>query len=264
MVTGASSGIGEATARLLAGAGARVIVLARSTDKLDALVQSIRQQGGQVHAYRLDLYRTPDVAPLVQQIEREHGRIDILVSNAGKSIRRGVLASARRQDLERSLAVNFTSPAALITALLPGMVARGGGQIVNVSSLAVKTPGAPRWAAYQSSKAGFDLWLGSVAAELASSGVTAASIYLPLVHTPMSAATPLYTHLPGLTPLEAAQCVAHALVYRSVRAAPWWLFWTELAALLWPAALRRVLSWSERVTLAFERLASRTAGRRRP
>ena len=243
LITGASYGVGEATALLLGRAGAEVILLARSQDRLEEVARTLIREGHDASAYALDLYRPADVAPLMAFIESQHPRIDVIVSNAGKSVRRSVLHAAEKRDLERSLAVNFSGPAALILALLPRMVAQGGGQIVNVSSVSAKPPGAPRWAAYQGSKAGFDLWLGSVAAELGPHGVTASSVYLPLVRTRMSAATRLYDHLPALTPLEAAQALAQTLVRPTTRAAPWWLFWMEVVALLWPGTLRRALGW---------------------
>ena len=248
LITGASYGIGEATALLLAGAGAEVVLLARSAAKLEHLVQTIRGTGGQAHAYALDLYRGEDVAPLLAFIQTQHPRIDMVVSNAGKSIRRSVLHSLPGRDLERSLAVNFSSPASMVAALLPGMAAQGGGRIVNVSSVAARMPGAPRWASYQSSKAGFDLWLHGAVTELNARGVTAASVYLPLVHTRMSAATPIYTRLPGLSPLDAAQAVAYALISGRRRVAPWWLFWAELGAALLPGLTHRALLLSERFT----------------
>ncbi|WP_424949860.1 SDR family NAD(P)-dependent oxidoreductase [Deinococcus sp.] len=245
LVTGASYGIGEATALLLGRAGAEVILLARTQDRLETLVQTLTREGHAASAYRLDLSCTDEVAPLIARIEARHPRIDVIVSNAGKSVRRSVLQAADRRDLERSLAVNFTGPAALIEALLPRMVVQGGGQIVNVSTVAARQPGAPRWASYQGSKAGFDLWLRGVGSELALRGVRVSGLYLPLVRTRMSAPTRLYAFLPALTPLEAAQAVAQLLVRPEGRAAPWWLFWTELAALLWPGAIHRVLSWTE-------------------
>lgn len=248
LITGASYGIGEATAYLLAGAGAEVILLARSAERLNEVAGHIRHSGGRAHAYALDLYRSEDVAPLLAFIQTQHPRIDMVVSNAGKSIRRSVLHSLPGRDLERSLAVNFSSPAQLVAALLPGMLARGGGRIVNVSSVAARMPGAPRWASYQSSKAGFDLWLHGAVTELNTRGVTAASVYLPLVHTRMSAATPIYTRLPGLSPLDAAQAVAYALISGRRRVAPWWLFWAELGATLLPGLTHRALLLSERFT----------------
>ncbi|MEF2280311.1 SDR family NAD(P)-dependent oxidoreductase [Deinococcus sp. YIM 134068] len=245
LVTGASFGIGEATARLLAEAGAEVLLLARTGERLHAVAGDIEAAGGRAHAYRLDLSRPEDIAPLVAEVERRHPRIDLVISNAGRSIRRPALAAAERRDLERSLAVNLTGPAALLLALLPRMVAQGGGGVVNVSTVSARPPAAPRWASYQGSKAGFDLWVRSVGSELRDRGVWVSSVYLPLVRTRMSDVAGLYRHAPALTPLEAAQAVAGAVVRPRERVAPWWLAGQELAALLLPGPLGRALSHLE-------------------
>ncbi|WP_425144943.1 SDR family NAD(P)-dependent oxidoreductase [Deinococcus sp.] len=242
LITGASSGIGEAAARLLSGAGAEVIVLARRSEQLERLAAELRSRGAQASAYRLDLSQPETIAPLLARIAAAHPRIEIVICSAGKSVRRPGLQAGQRHDLERLLAVNFSGPAALVLALLPSVLARGGGQIINVSSVSAKSPGVPRWAAYQGSKAGFDLWLHSVCNEVR--GVQASSVYLPLVHTPMSA--PLYSSFPALTAHEAAQTIAYAIVERRNRTAPWWLFWQELAFLLSPAVTARALAWLER------------------
>ena len=243
LITGASSGIGEATALLLGRAGAEVLLLGRRRDRLEALASTLKREGHRASVYPLDLSRSAEIAPLMAVIEAQHPRIDMVISNAGKSIRRPVLHASERHDLTRSLAVNFSGPAALMEALLPRMVAQGGGQLVNVSTVSARQPGAPRWASYQGSKAGFDVWFRSAGSELRGRHVTASSVYLPLVRTPMSAGTPMYAHVPALSAQEAALAVAQTLVSRDARSAPWWLFWTELAGLLWPRTIDRLLSW---------------------
>lgn len=245
MVTGASHGIGEATARLLASCGAEVLLLARSADRLAEVAAEIRAAGGQASVYQLDLTDSQAVRTVVAQIEATHPRINAVISNAGHSIRRSVLHSAEKDDLGRLLAVNFTGPATLLLALLPRMVALGGGVIVSVSSASALPPGVPRWAAYQGSKAGFDLWLGSLGNELRGRGVRVSSVYLPLVRTRMIAPTRAYRFAPALTPLEAAQSVVYPLVKPLRRVAPWWLKGQQVAALLFPDVLNRALSGLE-------------------
>lgn len=128
VITGASYGIGEATSHLLADAGATVILVARTKDKLGELVEKIRGRGGQAFAYPGDLYHADQMPDLAARIQAAHPRIDVVISNAGKSIRRRIADAWGRNDLERCLAVNFSSPAALIMALLPRMIEQGGGQ----------------------------------------------------------------------------------------------------------------------------------------
>jgi short-subunit dehydrogenase len=243
LVTGASYGIGEATALLLARAGAEVLLIARSREKLHQLATTIVQQGGKANAYPADLYQVAEVPALVQTLQAAHPRIDIVVSNAGKSIRRPITMSFGRNDLERSVALNFLSPAAMLMALLPRMIAQGGGQIVHVSTVSARQPGAPRWGTYQASKAGFDIWLRSVGNELRPRGIYTSSVYLPLVRTRMIAPTPLYNRLPALSPLEAAEAIAYAIVSRAERVAPWWLWWSELVTLLAPTPIHRILTY---------------------
>ena len=248
VITGASFGIGEATALLLAQAGAEVVLIARSAEKLAALVAQIATHGGKASAYPADLYKLAEIPALAARIEAEHPRIDLIISNAGKSIRRRVTEQFGRDDLERSLALNFSSPAALIMAFLPRMLAQGGGQLVSVSTVSAKQPGAPRWGTYQGSKAGFDLWLRSVACELRPKNLAVSSVYMPLVHTRMSAASGLYERVPGLSAAEAAKVVAYAVVSRADRVAPWWLWWCELLALVFATPLNRLLTWLDQKT----------------
>lgn len=245
LITGASHGIGEATARLLAACGAEVLLLARSGERLEEIASQIRRAGGQASVYRLDLTDPVAVGAVAAQIGANHPRIDAVVSNAGHSIRRPALESSERADLGRLLAVNFSGPATLLLALLPRMVAGGGGTIVNVSSASALPPGIPRWAAYQGSKAGFDLWLGSVGNELRGRGVRVSSVYLPLVRTRMIAPTRAYRFAPALTPLEAAQSVVYPLLKPVRRVAPWWLKGQQVAALLFPKGLDRALGGLE-------------------
>lgn len=256
LVTGASSGIGEATARLLAGAGAEVVLAARREAHLHRVADDLRAAGGRTHVRPLDLSRPGDVPAFAARLEHDFPRLDVIVSNAGKSIRRPALLSAERRDLERSLAVNFSGPAALLLALLPRLIEGGGGQVVNVSTVSAKPPAAPRWASYQGSKAGFDVWLRSAALELRGRNVRVSSVYLPLVRTPMSEAGGLYGGWPALTASEAAEVVAGAIVRPRDRIAPWWLRAQELAAVLAPGALDRLLAALE------ERERRREAGRR--
>jgi NAD(P)-dependent dehydrogenase (short-subunit alcohol dehydrogenase family) len=242
LITGASFGIGEAASHQFADAGATLILVARTKDKLEELVEQIRMRGGKAFAYPADLYHADQMPDLATRIQAVHPRIDLVISNAGKSIRRRIVDTFGRTDLERSLAVNFSSPAALIMALLPRMIEQGGGQLINVSTVSTRQPGAPRWSAYQGSKAGFDVWLRSIACELRPRKIFISSIYMPLVRTRMVAPSGIYDRVPALTPLEAAQVIARAAIKPADRIAPWWLWWCELAVLCFGTLTNHLLT----------------------
>jgi acyl-CoA synthetase (AMP-forming)/AMP-acid ligase II/NAD(P)-dependent dehydrogenase (short-subunit alcohol dehydrogenase family) len=223
LVTGASYGLGEATARRLATAGAVVLLTARSAERLEQIAAEIRAAGGRAEAHAADMTETASVEALAEWVLAEHGHVDVVVSNAGKSIRRSVeLSYDRFHDFERTIGVNYLGPVRLLLALLPSMRARGEGHIVNVSTIGARIAPGPRWGAYQASKSAFDIWLRSVAPELRADGVTATSVYMALIHTRMSAPTPIYRHVPGQTPDEAAATICRAIVRRPRSIAPWW------------------------------------------
>ena len=172
LVTGASYGIGEATARRLAAAGATVLVVARSAERLDDLAAAINAGGGQAVAYPTDLSDEAAVSDLAKQITENHGPLDIVVSNAGKSLRRSLHHQYDRpHDFQRTIDINYLGPIWLLLGLLPAMRENGGGHIVNVSSVGVRVVPGPQWGAYQASKGAFDRWLRSVAPELHADGV---------------------------------------------------------------------------------------------
>jgi NAD(P)-dependent dehydrogenase (short-subunit alcohol dehydrogenase family) len=230
LVTGASYGIGEATARKLAGAGATVLLVARSEDRLERLRAEIAQAGGGAFAYPTDLSDPDAVASLATRLLEDHGQVDVVVSNAGKSIRRSVEMSYERfQDYERTIGINYLGPVRLLLALLPSMRERGTGQIVNVSTIGVLAPPTPRWSAYLASKSAFDVFLRSAATEVRADGVAVTSVYMGLVHTRMSAPTPIWRYVPGQTPEQAADAICAAIVTRPRRVAVWWAPFAEAA-----------------------------------
>jgi NAD(P)-dependent dehydrogenase (short-subunit alcohol dehydrogenase family) len=233
LVTGASYGLGEATARKLAAAGASVLLVARSADKLDDLTASIAAHGGRAAAYPTDLTDEAAVTALTKRISEEHDPIDIIVSNAGKSIRRSLhLQYDRPHDFQRTIDINYLGPIRLLLGLLPAMREHGGGHIVNISSIGVRVPPGPRWGTYQASKGAFDLWLRSVAPELKADGVDVTSIYMGLIHTRMIEPTPTLRRLPGLSPEQAADIVAKAIIERPRTIEPWWVWPAEITSVL--------------------------------
>ena len=224
LVTGASFGIGAALAGRLGLAGAKVLLAARSATELDAVRARITQAGGYAQNYTLDLANPEQIDSVTGRILDEYGHVDIVIHNAGKSTRRALGQSLdRAHDFQRCMAVNYLGPVRLQLALLPSMLARRAGHIVNVSSLGVRLPAAPLWAAYLASKTAFDVWIGAAVPELRQSDIACTSIYLGLVHTRMSAPTRAYAAMPGQTADEAACVVCRALIRRPRSIAPWWL-----------------------------------------
>jgi NAD(P)-dependent dehydrogenase (short-subunit alcohol dehydrogenase family) len=233
LVTGASYGIGEATARSLAAAGATVLVVARSEERLGDLAASINAGGGRAVAYPTDLTDESAVSALGKQITEEHGALDIVVSNAGKSLRRSLHDQYDRpHDFQRTIDINYLGPVRLLLGLLPAMRDHGGGHVVNVSSVGVRVVPGPQWGAYQASKGAFDRWLRSVAPELHADGVDVTTVYFALVRTRMIAPTPLLGRLPGLSPDQAADVIAKAVIERPRTLEPPWVLPAEFASVL--------------------------------
>jgi NAD(P)-dependent dehydrogenase (short-subunit alcohol dehydrogenase family) len=233
LVTGASFGVGEATARKVAAAGATVVVVARSADRLHDLAASINAGGGKAVAYPMDLTDEAAVAELTEKIGEQFGALDIVVSNAGKSLRRSLHDQYDRpHDFQRTIGINYLGPIQLLLGVLPAMREQGRGHIVNVSSVAVRVPPGPQWGVYQASKGAFDRWLRSVAPELHADGVDVTSVYFALVRTRMIEPTPILGKLPGLDPDEAADVIAKAIIQRPRTIAPPWVGPVELASVL--------------------------------
>ncbi|CAG1009439.1 Fatty acyl-CoA reductase [Burkholderiales bacterium] len=219
VVTGGSSGIGQATALKLAEAGAKVVIVARDPEKLDATKREIAAKGGVCFAYSCDLADMAAIEVLAKQILADHGSVDFLVNNAGRSIRRAVInATDRFHDFERTMQLNYFGAVKLVLAFLPAMAAKKRGHIINISSIGVLSR-APRFSAYVASKAALDAFAECAASELLDKGVHFTNINMPLVRTPMIAPTKIYESVPTLSPEEAAGLVVEAIVHRPVRIA---------------------------------------------
>ncbi|WP_240917142.1 SDR family NAD(P)-dependent oxidoreductase [Nocardioides sp. HDW12B] len=216
LVTGASSGIGEATAYAAARRGATVLLVARRADELDRVRAAIVADGGRAHAYVCDLTDAAALDRLVAQVLAEHGGVDGLVNNAGRSIRRSLAASWDRvHDVERTLDLNFVAPVRLTLGLLPGMVERGEGRVVNVLTWGVQVK-APKFSAYIASKTALDAWSRIAGRELYGDGVSFSNVRLSLVRTPMIGPTDVYRRAPALSPERAGEMVVRALEERPV------------------------------------------------
>ena len=219
VVTGASSGIGHATAVMMARAGAKVILVARGLEKLEESLDEIKTLGGKAWSYPCDITDLEACDALIDQIIEDHGQIDILVNNAGRSIRRAIAYSTDRfHDFERTMQLNYFGCLRLILRTLPGMSARKTGQVINISSIGVLT-NSPRFSAYVSSKAALDAFSRCASAEYSDTGISFTTINMPLVRTPMIAPTKMYDNVPTISPDEAAEFVKQAVIYKPQRIA---------------------------------------------
>ncbi len=217
MITGASSGIGRATALRVGAAGGRVLLVARGVEQLEQTKREIEDVGGAAFVHRCDLADMSDIERMAKEVLQEHGRVDVLVNNAGRSIRRSIALSYDRfHDFERTMQLNYFGPVRLILSLLPIMRqvspdGRKGGHIINVSSIGAQT-NIPRFSAYVASKAALDAFSRCIASEVIDDGVHLTTVYMPLVRTPMIAPTKMYDRFPTMSPAEAADMICKAMI----------------------------------------------------
>lgn len=219
LVTGGSSGIGLAAAHKFAEAGAITIICGRDQDKLDEACKEAKAKGYQFIAYPADIADMADCDRFVQVLNENHGGVDFLINNAGRSIRRAIEASYDRfHDFERTMQLNYFGCLRVTMGLLPSMVDKRKGHVVNISSIGVLT-NAPRFSAYVASKAALDAWTRCASSEFQDQGITFTTINMPLVRTPMIAPTKIYNNVPTLSPEEAADMIADACINKPVRIA---------------------------------------------
>ncbi len=219
LVTGGSSGIGLAAAHKFAEAGATTIICGRDQDKLDEACKEAKAKGYEFVAYTADIADMADCDRFTQLLAANHGGVDFLINNAGRSIRRAIESSYDRfHDFERTMQLNYFGCLRVTMGLLPGMAAKKRGHVVNISSIGVLT-NAPRFSAYVASKAALDAWTRCASSEFADVGISFTTINMPRVRTPMIAPTNLYNNVPTLSPEQAADMVAQACIFKPVRIA---------------------------------------------
>ncbi|MDR7306059.1 SDR family oxidoreductase [Rhodoferax saidenbachensis] len=219
LITGGSSGIGLAAAHKFAEAGATTIICGRDVDKLEEACKEAKAKGYNFVAYPADIADMADCDRFVQVLIDNHGGVDFLINNAGRSIRRAIESSYDRfHDYERTMQLNYFGCLRVTMGLLPGMVAKKKGHVVNISSIGVLT-NAPRFSAYVASKAALDAWTRCASSEFADQGISFTTINMPLVRTPMIAPTGIYNNVPTLSPEQAADMVADACISKPVRIA---------------------------------------------
>ena len=214
VVTGASRGIGMVVSKKLAAAGAKLILVSRSRDKLEELQRIIHSAGGEAHVYPCDLNDMQAIDACAQEILRDFGHVDILVNNAGRSIRRGVMESLDRfHDFERTMQLNYFGAVRMIINFLPSMSKQKNGHIINISSIGVLA-NAARFSAYVASKAALDAFSRCLSAEVKHKNIEVTAIYMPLVRTPMIAPTKIYDYVPTWSPEKAGDTVMRAILNR--------------------------------------------------
>jgi NAD(P)-dependent dehydrogenase (short-subunit alcohol dehydrogenase family) len=247
VITGASSGIGRAAAKRIAAAGGIAILVARSTEKLETTRREIEEAGGIAHVHPCDLSDLDAIDALVERILAEHGPVEVLVNNAGRSIRRSTALSYDRfHDYERTIRLNYLGAVKLTMGLLPEMRRHRRGHIVNVSSIGVQF-NPPRFSAYVASKAALDAWTRVVSSETIGDRVTFTTVHMPLVRTPMIAPTQIYDAFPTISPEEAADLVCEAIRTRPKQINTRLGTFAEVAYALAPKAVDQLLHLAYRL-----------------
>lgn len=240
LITGGSSGIGASTAKKIAAAGGEVVLVARGKENLDEVAAEIRANGGVAHVYPCDLTDMDAIAKMADQVLAEVGRVDILINNAGRSIRRSLeLSYDRIHDYQRTMQLNYLGAVQMILKFVPGMRERGYGHIINVSSVGVQTK-VPRFGAYIASKAALDTLCDSLQAETHSDNVRFTTVHMALVRTPMISPTKIYDRFPTLTPEQAADVLCGAIVHRPRRVSSAFGNFAAFADAVSPGAMDRL------------------------
>ncbi|HEX9766456.1 MAG TPA: SDR family NAD(P)-dependent oxidoreductase, partial [Nitriliruptorales bacterium] len=219
LVTGASAGIGKEVALLAGESGAHVLLVSRTEETLREVADEVEQRGGTAAVYACDLTDMDDIDRMSKQVLADHGGVDVIVNNAGRSIRRSVrLSFDRFHDYERTMQLNYFGTVKLILNLLPPMLEARRGHIINVSSIGVQT-NTPRFSAYVASKSALDAFSRCIASEIIDDNVHITTVYMPLVRTAMIAPTKMYDYFPALSPLEAGQLICDAMIDRPKKVA---------------------------------------------
>ena len=232
VITGASSGIGEQVAKLLADFHVHLILVARREVKLQEMKRELETRAAKVSIFRADLRDSAEMDGFLAFLLQQPDGIDMVVSNAGISIRRSVMDSLDRyHDFTRTMAINYFAPVKMLLAIIPQLKQKKG-HIINVSTINTSLVPIPFWAAYQASKAAFDTWFRSAALELNAMEISTTSIYLPLVKTPMILPTAAYKNMPAMRAEHVAAMIAKSMYTKQKKMMPWWLIFGQLASVL--------------------------------
>lgn len=239
LITGASSGIGEQLAYMLEDINAHLILVARREEKLLFMKDDIEKKAAKVSVYPADLRNNEEMEGLLKFIHGLPGGLDVVVSNAGISIRRSISDSLDRyHDFTRTMAINYFAPVQLLLSTIPVLKERQG-HIINISTINILLLPFPHWAAYQASKVAFDTWLRAAAPELNSMGISTTSIYLPLVKTPMILPTAAYKNAPAMSPYHVAKIICRSIYTKRKKYTPWWIIFGQLASVIFRGVWER-------------------------
>lgn len=217
LITGSSSGIGAQAALQLARAGATLLLVARREEELRQVQRDIATVGGRAFIYPCDLTNAADLEACVTRILDDHPRIDVLVNNAARSIRRPILeALDRLHDYERTMQINFVAAVNLTLKLIPRFLEQGSGQVVNISTMSTQVP-IPLFSAYLASKSALESFSRSLAVELGDRGIAVTTVYFPMVRTEMSGKTAIYKNMRMMDAAKAAGWIVEAVDKRPAR-----------------------------------------------
>ena len=197
------------------------------SETLEQVKAEIEARGGKASVFPCDLNDMDSIDAVSKQIISSVDHIDILINNAGRSIRRAVHESVDRfHDFERTMQLNYFGAVRLVLNILPQMMHRKDGHIINISSIGVLA-NATRFSAYVASKAALDAFSRCLSAEVHSHKIAITSVYMPLVRTPMIAPTKIYKYVPTLSPEQAADLIAYAIVKRPKKLRHIWVVWLQ-------------------------------------
>lgn len=246
LITGASFGIGESVAYLLSKTEAHLILVARTAEKLEEIKNKIENENPQakVTTFAVDLTKDEQMQTLLDDLQKLSDGVDVLISNAGKSIRRPLFESLERfHDFTRTMSLNYFAPVQLAIGLIPTLQ-KNRGQIINISAINVLLIPAPFWSAYQASKTAFDQWFRCAVPELETARIATTSIYLPLVKTRMIEPTAEYKNAPAMLPEHVARIVCRSIYTRRKIYKPWWLIFGQLGSILFRSiAENTMVNW---------------------
>jgi short-subunit dehydrogenase len=222
VITGASSGIGEALTLRLIDARANLFLIARSEEKLRQLCDKARAKGCKARYKAIDLRCRQELDAYCKTLPEELPSVSFLFCNAGKSIKRSISSSIERMhDFDRTMDLNYRSMVALSLALMPSL-REGKGRMIYTSSVSSRYPFAPGWSAYHASKCAANVWCRTARRERKKLGVKVQVAYLPLVHTPMSDVNDAYKNLPAYSANEAASILLKLAMTDKFCYKPWW------------------------------------------